>query len=211
MQATATRRTQAERREATTSKLLDATIGCLAELGYARTSVAAICASAGVSQGALFRHFATRRDVIVAAADAIGREHIEQFDAAARGLKRDAYRRIVLLIRGLCRTQTHAAWREIMVAARTDAELRVRASQGLERFESMLIATSGRFLGLDGKAAKRAAVVLLSIMHMFDSEAMTIVVFGNEPLETQRIKWATEMLKRELSELSPPVGATARR
>lgn len=199
--ATTPRRTQAERREATTGKLLDATITCLAELGYAKASVAAICASAGVSQGALFRHFPTRRDVIVAAADEIGRLHIEQFEAAATGLDRGAFREIVLLIRGLCRTPTHAAWREIMVAARTDEGLREAASAGLERFEAMLISTSGRFLGIDEDAAQKAAVVLLSIMHMFDSEAVTVFVYGNEPLEAQRIEWATAMLERELAAL----------
>ncbi len=200
--APTTRRTQAERREATTGKLLESTIACLAELGYAKTSVAAICGRAGVSQGALFRHFATRRDVIVAAADAIGKQHIEHFEAAGAALERDAYRSIVLLIRGLSRTPTHAAWREIMVAARTDTELREAASQGLERFEAMLIETSGRFLGIDEPAAQRAAVVLLSIMHMFDSEAVTVVVYGNEPLEAQRVEWATEMLERELAALA---------
>ena len=64
----AVRRTQAERREATIGKLVEATIGCLAELGYSGTSTGAICKRAGVSQGGMFRHFGTRLELIAAAA-----------------------------------------------------------------------------------------------------------------------------------------------
>ena len=51
----AQRRTQQQRRDGTIGALLDATVTCLAERGYAATSTAAVCAEAGVSQGALFR------------------------------------------------------------------------------------------------------------------------------------------------------------
>ena len=192
------RRTQAERREATTAKLLGATIECLAELGYARTSVAAICSTAGLSQGALFRHFATRRDVIVAAADAISTRHLEHFEAAVAQLDPDDHQSIVRVIRGICRTPTHAAWHEIMVASRTDAELRDAARDGLQRFETMLIEASARFFGVGREAAERVAVVLLSVMHLFDSEAVTVVVLENERLEQARIDWIAGMLQREL-------------
>lgn len=193
-----TRRTQAERREATKARLLDATIECLAADGYARTSVAAICARAGVSQGALFRHYPTRRDVIVAAADAIGLRHVAQFQSVATELPRDGYRSVALLIRELCRTPTNAAWREIMVAARTDPELREAARDGLRRFEELLIAASARFLSLSAAQAEQASVILLSVMHMFDSEAMTVFVYENEPLEQRRVDWVAQMLEREL-------------
>ena len=196
------RRTQAERREATTGKLVDATIACLAELGYAKTSVSAICGRAGVSQGALFRHFPTRADVIVAAADEITRRHLARFSAAAPALRGDALEHIVVLIRALARTDTHAAWREIMVAARTDPDLRDAAAEGLQSFEQRLIDTAARFLGLDTIAAERVAVVLLSVMHMFDSEAVTVTVYANERLEAERVRWATQMLQRELAALA---------
>lgn len=192
------RRTQAARREATCGRLLDATIACLAELGYAGTSVAAICERAGVSQGALFRHYPTRRDVIVAAADAIGQRHLAAFAAAEIDPRREGFRPFVALIRGICRTATHAAWREIMVAARTDGELRAAAAAGLGRFETAIVQLCARTLGLAGPQAEAAAVVLLSMMHMFDSEAVTVVVRGNEAIEAARLEWAAQMLAREL-------------
>jgi AcrR family transcriptional regulator len=60
-------RTQAERRAQTRTALLDATITCLVELGYARTSMQEICARAGVSKGAAQHHFADKAAMMAAA------------------------------------------------------------------------------------------------------------------------------------------------
>ena len=49
------RRTQAERRETTRTKLLDAAVECLTERGYAATSVVDVQQRAGVSRGAAER------------------------------------------------------------------------------------------------------------------------------------------------------------
>ena len=110
------------------------------------------------------------------------------------------FRAVVLLIRDICRTDVHAAWREIIVAARTDDELRHLAHEGLDRFEALLLQASVSFLGLaDEDAAAHAGMVLLSVMHMFDSEAMTVDIHANDPLEQRRVDWAAQMLARELS------------
>ncbi|MGB6181142.1 MAG: helix-turn-helix domain-containing protein, partial [Rhodococcus sp. (in: high G+C Gram-positive bacteria)] len=61
------RRTQEQRRTDTIARLLDAAITSLAEKGYAATTVNEVVTRAGVSSGALFRHFPTRLDVMVAA------------------------------------------------------------------------------------------------------------------------------------------------
>ena len=76
----APRRTQAERREGTIGALLDATEDVLHERGYAATTVAAVCERAGVSQGGLFRHFATRRALLVAAAERVADKSAKTHD-----------------------------------------------------------------------------------------------------------------------------------
>ncbi len=64
------RRSQADRKAQTRKALLDATIQSLVEVGYAKTTTTEITARAGVSQGALFKHFATKEALLsVAAAD----------------------------------------------------------------------------------------------------------------------------------------------
>src|SRR4030081_3192822 len=55
-------RTQAERSEHTRELLLDATIDCLVEVGYARTTVHEICLRAGLSRGAQQHHFTTKAE-----------------------------------------------------------------------------------------------------------------------------------------------------
>ncbi|MEA2398193.1 MAG: hypothetical protein QOK25_1749 [Thermoleophilaceae bacterium] len=58
-----TGRTQQERSEATTAELLAAARELFASDGYAATSLDAIASAAGVTKGALYHHFESKRDV----------------------------------------------------------------------------------------------------------------------------------------------------
>jgi AcrR family transcriptional regulator len=82
MVTTAMRRTQAERRETTRQRLLEATLEALVEVGYARTTTTEIARRAGVSQGALFNHFSTKSALVGAATEALFAELVEAFRAA---------------------------------------------------------------------------------------------------------------------------------
>ena len=61
------RQTQAERRAASRQKILDAAVSCLAERGYAGTTFPEVLRRAGLSNGALWRHFRSKADLLVAA------------------------------------------------------------------------------------------------------------------------------------------------
>lgn len=65
------RRTQAERSAETRARLLDATIACLVERGYAGTTTLAVCERAGVSHGSLLHHYRTRERLLGAALEAL--------------------------------------------------------------------------------------------------------------------------------------------
>lgn len=128
------RRTQRDRRDATIERLVDATISALIEVGYHRTSINEICSRAGVSHGGLFRHFATRLDLVEAAyrTAAAGQlaVFIERFDdelvdtARARGddVLEWALRELQRVTSEAPATVLH----ELHAAARTDEELRRR-------------------------------------------------------------------------------------
>ncbi|MGH3518930.1 MAG: TetR/AcrR family transcriptional regulator [Haloechinothrix sp.] len=119
-------RTQAERREQTRTALLDATIECLVELGYARTSVHEICARAGVSKGAQQHHFATKAELMVAAVEHLTHRIRTEVVAAEGSLPSGTElieRGIDLIWQGFSGTLS-AAFMELWVAARTDPELR---------------------------------------------------------------------------------------
>jgi AcrR family transcriptional regulator len=62
------RRTQQERREATRRRLLDAAVEELIQTGYVKFRTAEVCRRAELSQGALFKHFATKAELVGATA-----------------------------------------------------------------------------------------------------------------------------------------------
>jgi AcrR family transcriptional regulator len=67
--ARATGRTQSERRAATTGALLDAARARFAADGYTATSLDVVVADAGVTKGALYHHFESKRDLFKAVFD----------------------------------------------------------------------------------------------------------------------------------------------
>lgn len=115
-------RTQAERRASTQAKILDATVESLVAVGYAGASTPEICRRAGVSQGALFRYWPAKADLLAdAAAHLLGRvttAYEQAFSGKGIGVREalealwSAYRQPDLL-----------AAVELYVAARTDPDL----------------------------------------------------------------------------------------
>ncbi|MCR3718487.1 MULTISPECIES: TetR/AcrR family transcriptional regulator [Prauserella salsuginis group] len=119
-------RTQAERRAQTRAALLDATIECLVELGYPRTSMQEICARAGVSKGAFQHHFASKSDLMASAVEhlttRLQRRRAPEAKELPEGPDRIAAA-IDLLWDSYSGTLATAAM-ELWIAARTDPELR---------------------------------------------------------------------------------------
>ncbi|HVW42333.1 MAG TPA: TetR/AcrR family transcriptional regulator [Amycolatopsis sp.] len=119
-------RTQAERREQTRAAMLDATVDCLVELGYGRSSIQEICARAGVSKGAAQHHFAGKADLMAAAVEHLTQKRLDALAESLGSLPRgvDAIPAAVdLLWAGYSGTLATAST-ELWIAARTDAALR---------------------------------------------------------------------------------------
>jgi AcrR family transcriptional regulator len=139
------RRTQAERRSATRAALLRATISCLVELGYTRTTTTEVVRRAGVSQGALFKHFPTKGELVAAATTQLFDDLIDDFsrafDAAAK--HEDP---VVVAIRRLwkvfCAPELHAVYR-LYVEAPFDDELRAALLPVMNRHEARITEKAG--------------------------------------------------------------------
>ena len=111
-------RTQAQRRAETITRLINATIELLAEHGYSKLTTNAICERAGRSQGALFRHFSTRAELIARATEEMSLRHVADFMAKMASSPGPLNpEQAVQLLYDLSRTKTHTAWREVVVAA----------------------------------------------------------------------------------------------
>ena len=122
---TTERRTQSERRTSTRAALLEATIATLIEQGYSRTTTTEVTKRAGVSQGALFKHFPTKSALVAAAAEQLFAETIDEFSRAfERTSDDDASVAIALrrLWHVFCCAKLQAVYR-LYVEAPVDAEL----------------------------------------------------------------------------------------
>lgn len=197
------RRTQAQRRAATIAKLLEATIQSLAEQGYAATSTKQICTRAGVSQGGMFRHFATRTEVIAAATAHIAQSQVAAIQALQARATAPSPVEFAALAQALCRSDAHAAWHEVMVAARSDGPLRDAVAPSLRAYEASLHALARSLVPPDHPDPFGAEVLVLTVLHAFDSEAVTRRVHSNPEVEQARLAWATKTLTR----LQEPTGS----
>jgi AcrR family transcriptional regulator len=134
------RRTQAERSSATRTALLEATIECLSDVGFANTTTTEIADRAGVSRGAQLHHFPTKRELVLAAIDHVLARRLNEFRlgfASAQNLKTISERThaAVELLWTLSSSTTFNAWLELVVVARTDNELRLAVLEIARRFE----------------------------------------------------------------------------
>lgn len=89
-----TRRTQDERRTETRRRLLDATIRCLGEYGYAGSTTRRIAEQADVSVGAVTHHFPYRVDLVTAAVEELVHRRIDALRGSLERLPEDRTKRI---------------------------------------------------------------------------------------------------------------------
>lgn len=190
------RRTQAERSATTRAALVDATIETIEEIGYHRASLGEICARAGVSKGGLFRHFESRLDLVVAAAEEVGRRHLDGFRALDHATISEQLR----FARSRARARINAVWFELLIAARTDAELRERLTPvavWLYANIDELAEASTMGQQVSPELARLAAT---TAVHMFDGEAVIRAVLPQPELEEARLAslvvWFEDVARR---------------
>nr|WP_300050406.1 TetR/AcrR family transcriptional regulator [uncultured Nocardioides sp.] len=171
----APRRTQAQRREGTIGALLEATVRCLTERGYAATSTAAVCAEAGVSQGALFRHFPTRQALLVATAEHVATRNVAAFRATTEGAAVgtvDDVADVLTHLRAAVLSPTNQTWRELLVAARADAGLREALLPAREVLHAQMLDVAAD-LWADRLSADDLPAVLSIVVNMLDGLAFS--------------------------------------
>ena len=190
----APRRTQTQRRESTIAAVVDAAVESLGEIGYARTTTAEIARRAGVSQGGLFRHFGSRLDVILAAADQVGARQFEEFRAGLGSLQTFELGEVVRLLRAATRAPINAAWYELIVAARTDEELRAILEPLAQRYHREIIELGHALPIAAGMSAPELETIVLGVVHMLDGEALMATVHPHPEQEDIRVEQLVRIL-----------------
>jgi AcrR family transcriptional regulator len=118
---------QDERSAETRRRLLDATVACLFERGYAGTTTTEIASRANVSRGAQLHHFPRKEELVVSALEHVFELRLREMSAAvAEPPSGNRAHRIAVLIDAMWpgfKGPTFYAWLELVVAARTDPAL----------------------------------------------------------------------------------------
>lgn len=119
---------QQERSRATQQRLLEATVGCLVEHGWAGTTTTVIAERAGVSRGAQLHHYPTKAALVLAAVAHLAQRRAAEIRAEAGALPAGSAERrvgpVVDLLAAAFTGPLFVAAIELWVAARTDPELR---------------------------------------------------------------------------------------
>jgi AcrR family transcriptional regulator len=122
---TSARVPQEERTRLMRARLLEATVECLVERGFAGTSTTLVSQRAGVSRGAQLHHFPTKNDLVVAAVEHLTEKRGVELAAGAAGLPsgRRRTRAVLEMLADHFTGPVFTAALELWVAARTDEQL----------------------------------------------------------------------------------------
>ncbi|MFJ6634454.1 TetR/AcrR family transcriptional regulator [Streptomyces sp. NPDC091376] len=114
-----------DRSRATRQRLLQAAVACLAERGWAGSTVSVVAERAGVSRGAAQHHFPTREDLFTAAVEYVAEERSSALRALPVQNRSAVLEALVDLYTGpLFRAALH-----LWVAASNEEQLRARVTE----------------------------------------------------------------------------------
>lgn len=111
----------------TRETILEATLDCLAEHGYANTTHNLICQKAKVSRGAMLHHYPTSQDLMVAVIDYAFYKHMTAFSQMVGSLTEESRQNrntAIAIDWELCLSREMQVYLELRVASRTNSELR---------------------------------------------------------------------------------------
>lgn len=189
-------RTQQQRREETVARLLQASIDTIIEVGYARASAAVITKRAGVSVGALFRHFETMGDFMAATAYEVLRRQLETFTKQVAEIPADrpALPAALTILRDITAGSTNAVLYELMVAARTDEKLMETLQNVLGQYSARIHDAARALPGAESFPEETFPVIVALMTNVFDGAAIVRGVLPQPELEEQRIPMLTALL-----------------
>lgn len=189
-------RTQQQRREETVARLLQASIDTIIEVGYARASAAVITKRAGVSVGALFRHFETMGDFMAATAYEVLLRQLETFTKQVAEIPADrpALPAALTILRDITAGSTNAVLYELMVAARTDEKLKETLQNVLGQYSAKIHDAARALPGAESFPEETFPVIVALMTNVFDGAAIVRGVLPQPELEEQRIPMLTALL-----------------
>jgi len=118
---------QARKSAQTRTVILEAAIDCLGEVGYARTTTQLIAKQANISRGAMLHHYATKAELITGVIEYTFFKRMKYFTRQIEELpENERVERLtgLELLWESMQSREYAAYLELMMASRSDDELR---------------------------------------------------------------------------------------
>ena len=198
-------RTQQQRREETVGRLLDACIATIVDVGYAKASAAVITKRAGVSVGALFRHFETMGDFMAATASEVLRRQIETGTKRVAEIPADqpALEAGLAILRAITSGPINAVFYELMIAARTDKKLRETMQHELGQYSQKIYDAVRALPGANSYPEETFPVLLTLVRNVFDGAAVVEGVLPQPEIAEHRIPVLTALLTAAAPEAGP--------
>jgi AcrR family transcriptional regulator len=170
------------------TRLLDATVECLVEFGYAGTSTHRVVERAGVTRGAQVHHFPSKQDLVIAATEHLAQQRTRAAvsELARLTADRDPLSAALDYLWESHQGSIFVATVELWVAARTDPVL----AEHVERVESIV---NGALIGaiaelLPGRSAQKdLRDVLYTAMDAL--RGILISSFGDPDPRRSRLRW----------------------
>lgn len=191
---------QAQKSSLTRDRITIATLECIVEHGYARTTMARIAKIAGVSQGSMQYHFSTKMEAMKASINYLNlkrlNDHQQDLANVPPGVDPmdysvDAYWRHL--------NEGHfIAYQELVVAARTEPELAAVLKPAYQKF-----VRSWREYALSRVPEWRKARSRFDLLSDLGQYQMEGLAFGrlNEQISEKRIQKVLELTKKQLRHL----------
>lgn len=198
---------QAEKSASTRSRILDAAIECLIELGYARTTTVEVAERAGVSRGAMLHHYPSKSELLYAAMDELHnkrmndlRQSVARFDEAD-----DVVEVAVNLFWEMVKHPYFFAMQELTIAARTDAELRETLLPLAHHFEEETFRATRELFSGYAKPGTPFEEMRDLARFMFDGLGMGRVLHEDDVFAERALSFFKKLLRDLLVEPHPGV------
>jgi AcrR family transcriptional regulator len=194
-------RTQQQRREETVARLLEACIDTIIEVGYARASAAEITKRAGVSVGALFRHFETMGDFMAATASEVLRRQLEWVTKLVAKIPPDvpALEAALKILRDVTSGPRNAVLYELLIAARTDDKLKATLQHELDQYAEKILDVARTLPGAEQFPEDKFPVIVGLLTNVFDGAAVVQGIVPVPEVDEQRIPMLMTLLNDAFS------------
>lgn len=183
------------------SRLLDATVKCLVDYGYAGTTTPRIAEIAGVTRGAQVHHFRSKEDLVVAAVEHLAQQRVQ---VAMREQGRllatpDAVTTVLEFLWESHQGDMFVATMELWVASRTDDVLAEQVRRVEPLVNSTLVAAIAHLLPKEA-AQKDVRNAIYTAMDAL--RGILVISFVDRDLDVARRRWdrASVYLARNLSD-----------